>query len=879
MRSSTDRLRPGILRALNALGFPADAVAHDGSLFPKALAHALEGDSPVLVRAGVALAPASTDLGPVPRDPIWLRVEPEGSEVRAAALLGHDVRSLVATRVEVEAIDEWCCDAPKCERTRKRFEVRLLAGSSPEEARLTLLEGTSRTDAERLAAALQRRLGIDLGRLGPEAAADEVPASPPTRDEDEPALPAVDLSQLSLRCEAGRWVLRDRVTLGPRASLGRELLLFGVVVAATLGAGIGASVAWHAGDRERAAIFGICGVVGAIAAFAVSQIALHSARYRAEGAPVLFACRDRFVAAPWVARDGAVMLLPEGRYGAGLPIGGIDRIAHVAEDGAHRLVCVSDHGSIELASFGSERAALAWQRVVLRMLEMARHVGVLALTVASWMSLAACGADGGHAVTSTPSSPGNAKGSWVPAAPGTARSAAAPMPLGTASAQSVSPSATTPTAVAADATSTPPARPAHVQVPTIDDDLPRALAEGRARNVPVFVDVWAAWCHTCLSMRSYVLPDPAIAGFATEVVFATLDSENERNVEVLERYRVGVWPTFFVLAPRDGEVLGLWEGSASVEELRTFLRGTLDVTRASSEPALAALLQGSRAQAAGNCTDALRYHRKALSSGGKDWSRRGEAVKGLIYCQRRLRKWKDCIATGIAEVPGLVGASTPADVAGTLLDCADAVDDARLRREATDVALARLERLVADPPVGASTDDRSDALGLLAGALRARGRRDEATRLVERQLAMLENAAASAVTPEAAATFDYARMNAYLVLGRQADAVTMLERRAAELPDAYEPRARLAQALSVLGRHEEALTAVESALARVKGPRRTRYLTMLADVLGELGRTDEERRVLGELVRAYESLPPGLRKNPSNVAGLTTARARLAALR
>jgi thiol:disulfide interchange protein len=36
----------------------------------------------------------------------------------------------------------------------------------------------------------------------------------------------------------------------------------------------------------------------------------------------------------------------------------------------------------------------------------------------------------------------------------------------------------------------------------VEDDYARALAEARARHVPIFVDAWATWCHTCLSMRS-----------------------------------------------------------------------------------------------------------------------------------------------------------------------------------------------------------------------------------------------------------------------------------------------------------------------------------------------------------------------------------------
>lgn len=48
----------------------------------------------------------------------------------------------------------------------------------------------------------------------------------------------------------------------------------------------------------------------------------------------------------------------------------------------------------------------------------------------------------------------------------------------------------------AAATALVSAAPAHAggeQLPFIPDDYARALAQARARNVPIFVDVWAPW--------------------------------------------------------------------------------------------------------------------------------------------------------------------------------------------------------------------------------------------------------------------------------------------------------------------------------------------------------------------------------------------------
>ncbi|MEO6420291.1 MAG: thioredoxin family protein, partial [Polyangiaceae bacterium] len=47
-------------------------------------------------------------------------------------------------------------------------------------------------------------------------------------------------------------------------------------------------------------------------------------------------------------------------------------------------------------------------------------------------------------------------------------------------------------------------------LPFIEDDYAKALAEARAKHLPLFVDAWATWCHTCMSMRAYVFTDPLV---------------------------------------------------------------------------------------------------------------------------------------------------------------------------------------------------------------------------------------------------------------------------------------------------------------------------------------------------------------------------------
>src|SRR5262245_30976525 len=84
----------------------------------------------------------------------------------------------------------------------------------------------------------------------------------------------------------------------------------------------------------------------------------------------------------------------------------------------------------------------------------------------------------------------------------------------------------------------------------IEDDYPAALAAARQRNVPLFVDAWAPWCHSCVFLREHVMHDPALQHNEKRYVFLSIDTEKEKNAAFLEKYPVETWPTLFVIEPK-----------------------------------------------------------------------------------------------------------------------------------------------------------------------------------------------------------------------------------------------------------------------------------------------------------------------------------------
>src|ERR1700748_2783190 len=92
----------------------------------------------------------------------------------------------------------------------------------------------------------------------------------------------------------------------------------------------------------------------------------------------------------------------------------------------------------------------------------------------------------------------------------------------------------------------------------IEDDYRGALAKAGAGEKPLFLDSWATWCHSCLSMRSFVFPDAGLRPARDSVVWLSVETEAEKNREVVEKFPADGLPTFLMIDPGTEEVIGRW---------------------------------------------------------------------------------------------------------------------------------------------------------------------------------------------------------------------------------------------------------------------------------------------------------------------------------
>ncbi|MBM4280916.1 MAG: thioredoxin family protein [Deltaproteobacteria bacterium] len=432
---------------------------------------------------------------------------------------------------------------------------------------------------------------------------------------------------------------------------------------------------------------------------------------------------------------------------------------------------------------------------------------------------------------------------------------ACPRSSSTTSADDAAAAARAPATHAAPSTAAPPT-PTGARGPTfLENDTATAVTTAKAAGKVVFVDAWAPWCHTCLSMQRDVLSQPALAAYEDRVVFVAVDTDREENALFLATYPVKLWPMFYVLDAASEAPLAVHPGSMSLAETVAFLDGALAARdpETTTDPQAKALLAAHAALAADKGAYAAAAYAAAARLPGP---RRTEAILGGL---RAAPDAASCVAFGTEHLRDVTEGGAAGDVAAALWSCAGKLlEGSPARASATALVKARLVELAAQAAPGASVDDRADVLATLAEVHQAAGDKAAFAAVHTERLRLLEQDAAKAVTVEDARVHDYARMNSYLALGRGDDAVEMLTERTAQLPGSYEAWARLASTLFKLGLHERADAAIERAIALSYGTRRLRYLTLRADVAAARKDAAGERAALQRLVDDGSALPAAL---------------------
>lgn len=404
------------------------------------------------------------------------------------------------------------------------------------------------------------------------------------------------------------------------------------------------------------------------------------------------------------------------------------------------------------------------------------------------------------------------------------------------------------------------------QLAVIADDYPAALACAKEKKLPLVIDEWAPWCHTCLSMQSTVFTDPSFEAENARFVFAALDTDREVNAAPVAKLPPSAWPTFYVIG-NDESVLARFVGSASVAQFHAFLDSGARAMAGGAAGADARLLGAERAAAKKDFKTDEEELTAAIAAAPADWPRLPDALVGLAMAKEKQKDFAGCLDVAEKWLDKTGNAAAASDFLVTAMGCAKELEKEQADRVLAlrTKAIARWQALIDDKAAPLSVDDRSDALASMRETYDELGKKDEAHALAEQQRALLDEAAGKAPTPMAAMTYNWQRAEVYTYLGRGLDVVPALEKSAKDLPTEYDPPARLGWVYLKAGKLAEAKQWTDKALTMAYGPRKARLLNQSADIAHKMSDAAAEKKARTELVALWTGLPEG-QQNPDALA-------------
>jgi thioredoxin-like negative regulator of GroEL len=363
----------------------------------------------------------------------------------------------------------------------------------------------------------------------------------------------------------------------------------------------------------------------------------------------------------------------------------------------------------------------------------------------------------------------------------------------------------------------------------------------------LFVDVWANWCHTCLSLQQYVFPDPALTQHSAAFVWLSIDSERAENAAFLRQFQTRNWPTLWVIDPASEQPLLKWIGSATAQELSLLLTQvakpaalpsadaapaqTPSAARTVSAPQATALwLRGNRASAAGDAAGAIALYDEALQGAPSDWPLRARVAEALSMRYSETQANGALLELAVREGERLEPGTARLNVVLNGVDAGSELAENAQAPAGFDALLQLAARIAQDPREPVLVDDRSS---LYLSVVTALSKREpaQAASLARAWSSLLDAEAARAPLPAARRVWDAHRLEAYTALGETARALPMLQQSEHEVPDDYNPPARLARAYFTLQRPQLANVAINQALTRCDGPRKLRLYMLKSEIL------------------------------------------------
>jgi thiol-disulfide isomerase/thioredoxin len=339
------------------------------------------------------------------------------------------------------------------------------------------------------------------------------------------------------------------------------------------------------------------------------------------------------------------------------------------------------------------------------------------------------------------------------------------------------------------------------------DEWPKAKQIAIDSHQLVAVDVWATWCHSCLSMRQLVFTDKAMAKVAKQHVWLAMDYDRPKNADFFAKFPAGALPM---------------PGSGSAKQMADFFR-TAD--RSAKDP----LTLGERFLAREDYPEARKIFEAALKKPPKDKAEHTRILNGYVEALWKIDP-KSCAKIGVERMKEVDNTTQGLDLVSTVVFCAADLDP-EAKKSAMEAVVARLAPLAEKKDLPLVVDDRSGIYEALTEAYDALGEKEKVEATVKARALLLEEAAAKAETPAERATYDAHRFDCYLRLGRFEDAEKMLKLSEEAQPDDFNHPWRLAVLYSKQGKSNDGLAAIDRALTKGYGARRLRLYATKVDLL------------------------------------------------